>query len=74
MLARIFVKLAARLVAEKGVQRISEINACVKDVDPRLLKMYHQIILVKDAIGLKNLYKLISNITAAVRESLYRRL
>ena len=60
MLARIFVKLAARLVAEKGVQRISEINACVKDVDPRLLKMYHQIILVKDAIGLKNLYKLIS--------------
>ncbi|MGN0602783.1 MAG: PolC-type DNA polymerase III, partial [Oscillospiraceae bacterium] len=60
MLARIFIKLASRLVSENGIKRISEINDCVKDVDPRLLKMYHQIILVKDAIGLKNLYKLIS--------------
>ncbi|MGN0553273.1 MAG: PolC-type DNA polymerase III, partial [Oscillospiraceae bacterium] len=60
MLARIFIKLATRLVSENGIKRISEINGCVKNVDPRLLKMYHQIILVKDAIGLKNLYKLIS--------------
>lgn len=60
MLARIFIKLAGRLIEEHKIEYISEINACVKNVDPRLLKMYHQIILVKDAIGLKNLYKLIS--------------
>lgn len=60
MLARIFIKLIQRLIDENKITKISEINECVKNVDPRLLKMYHQIILVKDAIGLKNLYKLIS--------------
>lgn len=60
MLARIFIKLAGRLIEEKGIHKISEINESVKDVDPRRLNMYHQIILVKDSIGLKNLYKLIS--------------
>ncbi len=60
MLARIYVVLAGRLMDEFGIKNISEINSCVMNVDPRSLHTYHQIILVKDAIGLKNLYKLIS--------------
>ncbi len=60
ILARIFIKLASRLIKENNISMISEINDCVKNIDPRLLNMYHQIILVKDSIGLKNLYKLIS--------------
>ena len=60
VLARIYIILAGRLMEERKIQRISEINACVINVDPRSLRSHHQIILVKDAIGLKNLYKLIS--------------
>ena len=60
ILARIFIRFAFMLMEQFNVKNISEINPCVKNADPRYLKMYHQIILVKDAIGLKNLYKLIS--------------
>ncbi len=60
MLARIYVVLAGRLIEEHNISKISEINGCVEKVDPRSLHTYHQIILVKNAIGLKNLYKLIS--------------
>lgn len=60
ILARIYIILAARLVEENKIKLISEINGCVLNADPRSLRPHHQIILVKDAIGLKNLYKLIS--------------
>ena len=60
ILARIYIILVNRLINEQHITKLSEVNACVEDVDPRLLRPYHQIILVKNAIGLKNLYKLIS--------------
>ena len=60
ILARIYIVLATRLLEENKIKMISEINRCVLKVDPRSLRSHHQIILVKDAIGLKNLYKLIS--------------
>ncbi len=60
MLARIFDKLMHRLIDEEGVKTVGDINRSMSNVDPKKLKMYHQIILVKDAVGLKNLYKLIS--------------
>lgn len=60
MLARIYIILANRLMSEHHISKLSEVNACVENVDPRLLRPYHQIILVKNSIGLKNLYKLIS--------------
>ncbi|MGN0642160.1 MAG: PolC-type DNA polymerase III [Huintestinicola sp.] len=60
MLGRIFVKLAQRLIDENGVKNISDINTCIKNVDPKRLKAYHQIIIAKNNAGLKNLYKLVS--------------
>ena len=60
MLGRIFIKLATRLITEHGCVNISEINSVTKNVDPRLLRTYHQIILVRNNAGLKNLYKLVS--------------
>lgn len=60
VLARIYIILVNRLVGEHNIKKISDVNQCVRKVDPRSLRSYHQIILVKNAIGLKNLYKLIS--------------
>ncbi len=60
ILARIFIILINRLIAEDGILKISDINSVVRKVDPRVLNTYHQIILVKNQAGLKNLYKLVS--------------
>lgn len=60
MLGRIFIKLAARLIDEEGCVNISDINKVTKNVDPKSLRAYHQIILAKNNAGLKNLYKLVS--------------
>lgn len=60
MLGRIFIKLAGRLISEQGISNISEIDKCLKGVDPRNLRTYHQIIIAKNSVGLKNLYKLVS--------------
>ena len=58
-LARVYFKLCEEL-HERGINDISEINAGLSGADPKKLKPYHQIILVKNYVGLKNLYKLIS--------------
>ena len=60
MLGRIFIKLASRLINENKIKNISEINHCLRNVDPCSLKSYHQIILARNSVGLKNLYKLVS--------------
>lgn len=52
-LAAIFEKLLA-LTAEKGVERVSQINELIP-VDPRRLPTYHIIILAKNKVGLKHL-------------------
>ncbi len=60
MLGRIFIKLAARLMEENNCVNISDINDVVRNVDPKSLRAYHQILLAKNNAGLKNLYKLVS--------------
>ncbi|MBQ0098153.1 MAG: PolC-type DNA polymerase III [Oscillospiraceae bacterium] len=60
MLAKIFVSLCIRLKEDFGIYKVSEINTKIAGGDFRKLPTYHQIILVKNLTGLKNLYKLIS--------------
>lgn len=60
VLGEIFVNLASRLKEDCGVQNISQINSALTGGDPKKLPAYHQILLVKNQTGLKNLYRLIS--------------
>lgn len=60
MLAEIFSCMIKKL-EEEGIHDISHMNAAMSEhADPLKLNTYHQIILVKNKIGLKNLYKLVS--------------
>lgn len=60
MLARIFLKMLEKLADEKDVHSLGQINRAVGGGDPRQMKSYHQILLVKNQAGLKNLYRLVS--------------
>ena len=60
ILAKIYIELMNRLIKEKGLKTLDELNTITDKVDPKKLKSYHQIILVKNQVGLKNLYKLVS--------------
>ena len=60
MLAMIFIKMTIKL-GEEGINSLSAMTAAMADkVDCLKLKPYHMIILVKNKVGLKNLYKLVS--------------
>lgn len=61
ILSDIFVVLARRLQTEKGITNVLQINEALGDSDPKSLYVHHQSILVKDLVGLKNLYQLISD-------------
>lgn len=60
MLARIFINLCQRLTDDYGITKTNDINTKIAGGDFKKLPTYHQIILVKNKIGLKNLYRLIS--------------
>lgn len=60
ILGKIFITLMERLVSENGIEILAELNTKVQKIDVKKLKYYHQIILVKNNTGLKNLYRLIS--------------
>ncbi len=60
MLAAIFNCMAERL-KEEGIDNISRMNfAMAEKSDVKKLKSYHQIILVKNQTGMKNLFRLVS--------------
>ena len=48
------------LIQTKKAALLSDLNTKTQEIDVKKLKSYHQIILVRNNIGLKNLYKLIS--------------
>lgn len=60
MLSAIFVQLCKRLKNDYNIFDIKDINTKIVGGDYKKLPTYHQIILVKNLTGLKNLYKLIS--------------
>ena len=60
MLSKIFIELMNRLIANNDIKILSDLNTKVNKIDVKKLKSFHQIILVRNSVGLKNLYKLIS--------------
>lgn len=60
ILAKIFISLCTRLRDDYNITKTDEINTKIAGGDFKKLPTYHQIILVKNKIGLKNLYRLIS--------------
>lgn len=60
MLARIFINLCQRLTDDYGITKTNDINTKIAGGDFKKLPTYHQIILVTNKTGLKNLYRLIS--------------
>ena len=59
-LGEIFLRLLQRLREGQGAKLVSDINAALAGGDPKKLRPYHMILLVKNHTGLKNLYRLIS--------------
>ena len=60
VLGEIFLNLIARLKDDRGAKTVADINSALAGGDPKKLPAYHQIILVKNQTGLKNLYRIIS--------------
>lgn len=60
ILAKIFISLCTRLKDDFEITKTSDINTKIAGGDFKKLPTYHQIILVKNNTGLKNLYRLIS--------------
>jgi len=60
MLAKIYIELVNRLVSDKNAKTLNDINCLAGEIDVKKLKSYHQIILVRNQAGLKNLYRLVS--------------
>ncbi|MFI3324587.1 MAG: PolC-type DNA polymerase III [Clostridia bacterium] len=60
ILAEIFKNFLTRLSEDYKLSNINEINSSLVGGDYKKLPSHHQIILVKNKVGLKNLYKIIS--------------
>lgn len=56
---KMFIELLT-IVLQRGIASLRELNHQVVTVDMQKLKPYHIILLAKNQVGLKNLYKLIS--------------
>ncbi len=62
ILSAIFVKLLEKLrvLPEHECDNIADINRALAGNDPKKLRAHHMIILARNHVGLKNLYKLVS--------------
>ncbi|MBE6862337.1 MAG: PolC-type DNA polymerase III [Ruminococcus sp.] len=60
MLAKIYIELVGRIMKDKKLDKLEELNYKAGEIDVKKLKSFHHIILVRNQAGLKNLYKLVS--------------
>ncbi len=60
MNANIFIVLSRRLLERDESANVGNLNALLANTDINHLPTFHQIIIAKDKVGLKNLYKLVS--------------
>lgn len=60
MNANIFIELSRRLLEREETANVGNLNAFLATKDINRLPTFHQIIIAKDKVGLKNLYKLVS--------------
>lgn len=60
VLAQIFLLLLDRVKEQVKITSVQQLNTSLTGGDPKKLRSYHQIMLVKNKQGLRNLYQLIS--------------
>ena len=60
MLAKAFLRLASEVQEERGITTVQGLNELNADGFVHAPRAYHQILLAKNTVGLKNLYKLIT--------------
>lgn len=60
ILAKIFIELLSRLKNQRGWTNAERLNELTEEIEIKKLKSYHQIILIRNQTGLKNLYRLVS--------------
>ncbi|MDE5854418.1 MAG: PHP domain-containing protein, partial [Ruminococcus sp.] len=60
ILSKIYIELINRIKSHRGYTNLNQLNELIDDIEIKKLKSYHQIILVRNQAGLKNLYKLVS--------------
>lgn len=60
MLANIFVKIIEISSKGRPIEKLGDLNNVLGNIDVKKMPTFHQIILVKNNTGLKNLYKLVS--------------
>lgn len=60
MLSKIFISLVNVSCKGHPLEKFGDFNSILGNVDVKKLNTYHMIILAKNQVGLKNLYKLVS--------------
>ncbi len=60
MLAKVYIALLQRISKQKQIQTLSDLDRNCDPIEMKKRRSYHQIILVRNQVGLKNLYKLVS--------------